>query len=328
MARKIILSDETTNSKGFVVKTDGIHLGRFLKNPVMLELHDPKVILGKWINIKVEDGKLMAEPLFNEGNDHAKSRKQEFEGEFLNAASAGLRPMGIKFVPEDFDFSGDVPVLLRSQLMEGSLVPIPSNENALGLYDGGGNLITDVEAMITEIKLSAQSSSHLNINDMEFKKQLAVNLGLSENASDAEILAAQSAQSKKIEAIELSIQTAKKDRAAKLIEKAIADKKIKPEQKDTYLLKAEADYDFVELTLSAIGAPAAATPEKKLADYIKENDKGGAGADLAEARKGWGYMDWLKNAPTELKLMEKDTPDVYNALLDAHRKAVQEKNKA
>ena len=326
MARKIILSDETPNSKGFIVRTEGVHLARFRKNPVMLDSHKNEIILGKLVNLEVSGTQILAEPFFNEKNDHAKVRKQEFEDGFLNGASAGLRPIGLTFKPEDFDFSGPVPVLLKCQLVEGSLCAIPSNENSLSLFDNNGNIIENVEALLQEIKLSAQSSSHLNLNDMEFKKELATTLGLNENASDAEILAAQKAQKTKLDGIELSVKTLAKSRAIELIDAGIAAKKIKPEQKDTYLAKAESDYDFVKLSLDNMGAPA--TPEKKLADFIKEgkNDEGKNLSDADQSTK-WNYLAWVKNAPKELKLMETENPDQYNALLKKYQDEVHEKNK-
>lgn len=43
--REFLLSDESLNSHGSIIMTDGIRLDRFLANPVMFYNHEQ----GKWI---------------------------------------------------------------------------------------------------------------------------------------------------------------------------------------------------------------------------------------------------------------------------------------
>lgn len=47
--KEFLLSDESLNSHGTVVMTDGIRLDRFLANPVMFYNHDEsKGVVGRW----------------------------------------------------------------------------------------------------------------------------------------------------------------------------------------------------------------------------------------------------------------------------------------
>ena len=51
--KEFLLSDETRNSYGLIIKTDGIKLDRFLRNPVMFLNHDRQLgIAGRWENIR------------------------------------------------------------------------------------------------------------------------------------------------------------------------------------------------------------------------------------------------------------------------------------
>jgi len=64
--KRIVISDESINSYGFYVKTDGIDLTAFLKNPVMLWNHnrdwhgtaDAQLPIGYWKDLRVENGVL------------------------------------------------------------------------------------------------------------------------------------------------------------------------------------------------------------------------------------------------------------------------------
>ena len=57
-----VLSDGSVNSYGFRVDMEKLNLSRFKKNPVMLYNHYE--VIGRWKGIKIEDGKLLASPVF------------------------------------------------------------------------------------------------------------------------------------------------------------------------------------------------------------------------------------------------------------------------
>ena len=50
--REFLLSDESLNSQGSIIMTDGIRLDRFLANPVMFYNHEQgKGVVGRWENV-------------------------------------------------------------------------------------------------------------------------------------------------------------------------------------------------------------------------------------------------------------------------------------
>lgn len=53
-----VISDESVNSYGYIVKTDGRDTTAFERNPVMLYMHERKTVVGRWENIRKEGNKL------------------------------------------------------------------------------------------------------------------------------------------------------------------------------------------------------------------------------------------------------------------------------
>ena len=57
-----VLSDESVNSYGFVVLTEGIDTSAFERNPVMLYMHNRDGnVIGRWENIRKEDKRLLGD---------------------------------------------------------------------------------------------------------------------------------------------------------------------------------------------------------------------------------------------------------------------------
>ena len=85
MPRFILNDENVTNSYGFKIKTEGINLKRFKANPVMLDEHNPSnlSVIGKWTEIKAENGKLSAETEFDLDDENAKVIAGKVEREIL-----------------------------------------------------------------------------------------------------------------------------------------------------------------------------------------------------------------------------------------------------
>ncbi len=189
--KTFVLSDESINSYGFRVLTAGIALDRFERNPIMLWNHtrsirdDSETMLpiGKWVNIRVEDGRLIADAVFDEKDEFAIKIAGKVEQGIINMASIGF------VVNEESDKS---ELLLPGQtrktvtkctLLEVSIVDIGSNSNAVALYDKEGNIM--------ELSAGGQCAVGLINNESKNKsmdlKEIAKILGLREDATEAEI---------------------------------------------------------------------------------------------------------------------------------------------
>lgn len=128
-----VLNDENkVNSYGFRVLNSGIDLERFKQNPVMLNDHwnNTYYVLGSWLNLRVEGGKLIAEPNFDLEDKQARDIAGKVERGFIKGCS-----MGILFDSDKMELEDIGKFKLTScELLEASIVAVPSNANAISLY--------------------------------------------------------------------------------------------------------------------------------------------------------------------------------------------------
>ena len=91
--KSFVLHDESINTYGFRMLTDGADLTEFIKNPVMLLNHDDwSLPIGRWEKIRKEDGKILADPVFNLKDERGAKVAQQVEDDFMRAASIGAWP--------------------------------------------------------------------------------------------------------------------------------------------------------------------------------------------------------------------------------------------
>lgn len=190
MAKRIVISDESVNSYGTWISTEGMDISQFEKNPVLLWMHWRGVIIGCIKDIKKEGGRVTGEPYFDEVREESKQAKAQWEKGTLRMASAGLDVIEVSDAPEHVKPGQYRATVTRSKLTEVSMVDIGSNDNALPLV---------LSFQGKELKLAAGEESEylpLLINNtqksdekMDFKA-IALKLGLPESATENEILSA------------------------------------------------------------------------------------------------------------------------------------------
>ncbi len=121
---EFLLSDESLNAHGFIIKTEGIDLSRFLVNPVMFYNHErEKGIIGRWENVHIADNKLYGTPIFDEAHELGKHVSRQVKDGFLKGASIGVEIL-----------RRDGEVVLECILKEVSICDIPANKNTVQLY--------------------------------------------------------------------------------------------------------------------------------------------------------------------------------------------------
>lgn len=134
----MVFSTSDEDRHGDIVMQD-FDLKWYKKNPVLLDSHNYDSIthiIGKVNNIRMEDGKLKGEVEFNLDNPKGLLAKQMVEKGFLNASSIG-------FLPKEFDDKGRI---LKSELLENSLVSVPANARALFEKEMEDIETTDIES--------------------------------------------------------------------------------------------------------------------------------------------------------------------------------------
>lgn len=172
--KTFILSDETTNSYGFKVITAGIDMTRFQKNPVMFYNHNRELgVIGRWENLRIEGTRLLADPLFDDTDELGIKIRSKVEKGFIKSASVGI---------EIIEAEGEV--VTKCILHECSVVDIPSNQNALTLYDKSSNKVNDPRSFLLSIKL-------IKSEGMDLLQKLVKLLGLDNPTEEAVISAVQ-----------------------------------------------------------------------------------------------------------------------------------------
>ncbi|ODM52212.1 phage head protein [Elizabethkingia meningoseptica] len=175
---------QVRNSYGFYVDTAGIDLkSRFDTNPVCLNNHsnDTKDVLGKWIDIEVKDGKLLMRPAF----DTKDPAGEEVVRKVLSGTLKGCS-LGIMFDPADLVNEGGKLILKKCVLFEVSIVAVPSNGNAIALFNMNEERLS--EADIKSLCLSLQTVNPFENN--KTMKILLAHLQLPEGSTEEAILTA------------------------------------------------------------------------------------------------------------------------------------------
>ena len=291
------------NSYGFYVDTAGIDLKqRFEANPVCLNNHsnDTKAVLGNWIDIEVKDGKLFMRPDFDTEDPEGKEVVRKVLAGKLKGCS-----LGILFDPKDMVNENGKLILKKCVLFEVSIVAIPSNGNALALFNMDGEQLTEQE--IKSLCLSLQTAKPFN-NDKTMKK-LTAHLQLSENASEDAILEAVKAGEAKLTASETkyselkakydTLETSVKDNQKKELEVelalAVKDGRIDEAGKAPIL---ELAHDSAMKLLKSLPI------RKAVKGQIKEDEK--------DPETKYGKLSWAElDKGNKLAKLKADFPDYY-----------------
>jgi HK97 family phage prohead protease len=131
------ISDETPDGHGSIIRVDGWDLKRFKSNPVVLFAHDSwNLPIGRSTKIWKEDGRLMTRTQFaglDQLHPFAETAYKLTRDGFIRAWSVGFigKERTRREDVKDGDHLFDPYVYTKQELMEYSLVPIPSNPSAL-----------------------------------------------------------------------------------------------------------------------------------------------------------------------------------------------------
>ena len=313
MVNTFILSDSSLNFYKFRVLTSGIDLSQFQKNPVMLYSHNLAMLpIGRWENMRIEGDQLKADAVFDENDEFAMQIKSKVEGGFIKGVSIGLKVLEKSDAPEVLLPGQTRETVTKCLLYETSIVNLPGNRNALKLSDENGLRLSD---QMNDVELNGVLpliKPHFNM------KKIALALGLSENASETEILSAIEGldrEKKQIEQSNKDLAGSMKDIVLSVGEKLGV---ITEGNKANYEKLASTD---AQTTLSLMMGNASTQTKKEEGENIRLSDV------LAAVKKGQGAsdqgeekdFDWYqKNKPNVLLSMKTDDPEKYKKLYDTY----------
>ncbi len=286
----IILCDSNSvNSYGFRTMVGGINLERFKANPVMLYQHDTERILGHWENIRVEDGKLMADPAFDTEDEEMKPIIGKIERGHLKGCSVGMRVLRFDNAP-----TGEM-LAVESELMEASIVTIPSDANALVLYaNTDGGVETDGRPSLLTVE--------------EFKK-LYINMEQNEtvNTDNSAVIARLQAQNEEKDRVILELQAQVAQMEATQIDtmlnSAVAEGRIGKDEVQHWATLAALDFATVQKVLEMRAKSGETRAERGERTSLQAMVKGDKGEDIPD----WDLCD--KNGT--LYGIKQNQPEVY-----------------
>lgn len=320
--KRIVISDESINSYGFWVVTDGIDTTAFLKNPVMLWNHNrdghgtvnAQLPIGFWKDLHMENGVLTGEPVFDETDEFAVRIKKKYEAGILNACSMGFVPLEWSDAPEMLKEGQTVATVTRCRMLEASICDIPSNANAtVVLYDENSKTINLSDLPIPLAPFGRGKAIGPKINHINMK-EIALKLGLAENADpqacvdaiqlkDDQIapLKTENATLKaKVQGFERAAAEARKQEVTKLLDAAVRTGRIDAQARPQFERLFEADHESAKAALAAL-------PERTPLKAAHTGAPHGA-------RHGWTYLDWMKQDPEGLRKMKADDPEGFKTL--------------
>lgn len=288
-----ILSDDTVvNNQGFRLITAGGDLNQFKKNPVMFYKHKEEMLpIGMWENIRVEGNVILADPVFDEDDEFAMQVAGKVEKGFIKMASIGAwPPEELSNDPKDKLPGQKLPTVTKWRAREASIVPIGANNNAMTvrLYDNDGNLTSDLLKLCDHI---INPKKQLNMSKLT--KMLKLKDDASEDVIEQAVIALADENEQLAEAkTKLETENTQLKDAAKavqqagiiaLVDKAVEEKRIGADLKDTYVKLAEVDFDGTKKVLDSL------PKVNKVMDNIETE-----GFVLTDEQKSWTMRDWDK----------------------------------
>lgn len=314
--KPFVFNDESVaNSYGFIIPTSGISLKRFKQNPIMLDSHwnSTKSVLGKWEDVKVENGQLTGVPVFDSEDEDVTKIQGKVERGFIKSCS-----MGVTFRREDLKMVAGKLVLEKCELYEVSIVAVPSNANSIRLYAPDSdtplkdeevkNLCLSIEGVDPNIETQNENNDKMKIK-LTQAAALALGFAASQvehdvedvNAAIGKLSAEKQAAELKLEILENDQKEAAKKAIENKVELAIKAGKIPADKKEKFVSLGLADEALLDDTLGSIPA------KKSLAAQIENN-----GEDAGEVKS----MDDFQKLSLEAQLAFKnDQPEAYNKLV-------------
>lgn len=301
--KRVRITNDRLNSYGTRVLTAGMDVEQYERNPVLLYMHERGNVIGYVKDLKVEDGEVTGELMFDEASELSIRCKKQYEFGSLKMVSAGLDILETSEAPELLVQGQTSPTVTKSKLFEVSLVDIGANDDAIVLQKDGKKITLGKDS---ECPLPMLNNNKKQ-KQME-QKVLALQLGMPETATAAEI----SAKIDELKAAKQENERLKQERVSlglqlvdSIVEKAIGERRLGAEKKEEFVnLGKEIGHEKLERVVAAM------SPRVKLSSAIVH--QGGT------ATQGTATYKKLSDVPQgELLTLRKEDSEEYKRLYKA-----------
>ena len=313
MDKRIRISDETLNCYDTWIKTDGILLEQFKRNPVMLWMHWRGVIIGYIKDIRVENEEITGEPFFDEVREESKLAKQQWEKGSLRMGSPNFEIIETSDDPALIKQGQRRPTITKCKLVEFSMVDIGGNDNNIRLtYDSKELKLYDGEECPV-LPLLKNSINPIKKNKMNQELQaIALMLGLSVESTLADVQKqvgillehknANEQLRKDVKELQDKLETIQLSGITTMVDEAVKAGKFTADMKGHFVeLGKKVGAESLKLTIDAMSI--SMKPSSIIAGHASASPK--------------EYKTWSEVPEAELKLMREEDKEQYRTLYKA-----------
>ncbi len=321
MKHQFIINTENVNSYGYRILTDGIDYAQYMRNPVVLFMHERGVnaykgseVIGRCTRLYKEGTTLIAEVEFDEQDEFAKKIAGKVERGYIRMASMFAEIKEVSTQPQHILEGQVYETVISCKLVEISIVDIGGNDNALKLSKDGKPFQLK--------KIVTNTSNNMDI------KVIALALGMGENTKEEAVLSALHSlktDKEKAEAQVVSLTKTIKDtqnaEATTLVDKAVQLGLIPQALKESQLKQFEADFDGQKAVLSKLVADKEAeNTQQGKANTVREVVLGAGAKPTGTADESFDYLQ--KHNPARLRALRDKEPEEYARLAKEYANGV------
>lgn len=310
MKHQFIINTENVNSYGYRILTDGIDYAQYMRNPVVLFMHERGVnaykgseVIGRCTRLYKEGTTLIAEVEFDEQDEFAKKIAGKVERGYIRMASMYAEIKEVSTEPQHLLEGQVYETVTACKLVEISIVDIGGNDNALKLSKDGKPFQLK--------KIVTNTSNNMDI------KVIALALGMGENVKEEAVLSAlhnlkiakENAEAE-IVALKKTISDTRTAEATTLVDKAISLGLIPEALKKSQLKQFEADFDGQKAVLSKLIADKETeNTQQSQSKAVREVVLGAGTKPTNIANESFDYLQ--KHNPAKLRFIRDKEPEEY-----------------
>lgn len=321
MKHQFIINTENVNSYGYRILTDGIDYAQYMRNPVVLFMHERdgygnkgSEVIGRCTRLYKEGTTLIAEVEFDEQDEFAKKIAGKVERGYIRMASIFAEIKEVSTEPQHILEGQVYETVTACKLVEISIVDIGGNDNALKLSKDGKPFQLK--------KIVTNTSNNMDI------KVIALALGMGENTKEEAVLSAlhslktdKEKAEAEVVALKKTISETRTAEATTLVDKAVQLGLIPQALKESQLKQFEADFDGQKAVLSKLVADKEAeNTQQGKANIVREVVLGAGAKPTGTADESFDYLQ--KKNPDRLRALRDKEPEEYARLAQEYANGV------
>lgn len=289
MGKRVRISNESVNCYGTRILTSGIDISQYIRNPVLLYMHERGKVIGYVKDIKIEGQDVTGELVFDEVSELSKQLKKQWEFGSVKMVSANFQILSTSDDKQLLIEGQERPTVTRCKLVEVSVVDIGGNDDAIVLSHEGETISLSGQNSIDGVLPLINNKEPIKKKKMELK-ELAIKLGLKETATEEEVnskIVSLSATVNKVNDLEAQVSTLLTEKknvelaaVTAAVSTAISEKRLPAGMKAHFVeLGQKIGLEQLNVTLSAM------QPQGKISATLHRSENGQIVSEPADFSK-------------------------------------------